>query len=584
MFTRKHIKIAFGTTFFLFAFCWYYSPGEYVLIANQDARLFFVTFEHFFSFLDRPGGALEYLGHFLTQFYRFRFLGAFVLAALLTLSYFLADEIINKSPRSKDWLIPAMLTPFLLMGMHNFYPHQIHHTLGMLLAMAFALWAPRERAKARIYHALLAPVLIFLLGGFAWLYFALILARSAGNIKLGLELLFWVLIYPVLLTTFATLLFYWIPLKDLFLQSLPVDQVYPIPLLPLIYAAWVVLWVLLANLKLDWLKVNPRWGTVAQVLTLLLGAVLILKFTHNRKNAEFFQVEKMAVQKDWDALLRYADQHPSSNLFGTFYTNLALVNKGMLCSSLFNYPQPYGRRGLCFNWEEKEEILKRGGDFFWTIHFVNEAHHWSFESMIVNGYTQRNLKMLIQTELVRGHHRVAQKYIRLLERALFQKKIARGFQTFVNHPETIGDDSELGPREDVAFRENFFTDGINLENNLRLLIANDPGNRQAFDYLLALLLLEKRVDDIALLLPSYKAIHKRELPQLLEECLLIYKLLHRNEIAPALEVSEQTRLRFDRYFKVLQSARDQSQAARALYPEYKNSFWFHMNFGKIPTP
>jgi hypothetical protein len=584
MFKRRHINTWYGAAFFLFAFFWLYYPGEYVLIANQDLRLFFVSKEHFFSFLDRPGGVLEYLGHFLTQFYRFRIPGALILAALLTASYFLAVEILSKSSRRRELLILAMMVPLILLGMHNFYPHQIQHSLGFFLAISFALLVPKDGRKERIFHALAVPLLYFLLGGFVWFYCALVLARHAGKRKLMPDLLFWVLAYPALLIFLSSVLFLIHSARELFLISLPLDQAYPIPWLPFIFAGWVILMVVLDSLEFNGIKVKHKWGVVIKIITLLSGAFLILNFTYNRKNAEFFQIEKLAVEEDWAGLLSYVDQHPSSNLFGTFYTNLALVNTGKLNSALFNYPQPYGRRGLSFNWEEKEEILKRGADFFWAIRFINEAHHWAFESMIVNGFTQRNLKMLIQTELARGHYRVAQKYIHLLERSLFHKKMAGDFQAILDHSVSMGEDSEIGPGVRLSFRNIFFTDGLDLEKNLRNLIANDPENQAAYDYLMALLLLEKRVDDIALLLPSYAAIHTGELPRLLEESLLIYKLLHRDETTPEMGISEQTRIRFDSYFKVLQSARDQNQAARILYPEYKSSFWFHMNFGTLPSP
>lgn len=584
MFKQRHFETWYGAAFFLFAFFWLYVPGEYVLIANRDLRLFFVSMEYFISFLDRPGGILEYLGHFLTQFYRFRISGALILAALLTASYFLTAEMLSKSSRRNILLIMAMMVPIILLGMHNFYPHQIQHSLGFILAISFALLVPKDARKERIFHALAVPLFYFLLGGFVWFYCALVLARHAGNRKLKLDLLFWVLVYPALLIFLSSVLSLIHSAWELFFIGLPLDQVYPIPLLPFIFAGWVILMVLLNSLDPDWIQVKYRRGLGIKIMTLLSGAFLILNFTFNRKNAAFFHIEKLAVEEDWDGLLSYVEEHPSSNLFGTFYTNLALVNTGMLCSSLFNYPQPYGRRGLSFHWEEKEEILKRGADFFWAIHFINEAHHWAFESMIVNGFTQRNLKMLIRTELARGHYRVAQKYMHLLERSLFHKKLARDFQTIPDHRESRAEESEIGSAGSLSFRNNFFTDGLDLEKNLRLLIVNQPENLPAYEYLMALLLLEKRVDDIALLLPSYAAIHTGKLPPLLEESLLIYKLLHRDETTPDMEISEQTRIRFDRYFKLLKSARDQNQAARILYPEYQSSFWFHMNFGRIATP
>ena len=155
-------------------------------------------------------------------------------------------------------------------------------------------------------------------------------------------------------------------------------------------------------------------------------------------------IEEFAVNEEWGALLRYADAHPSTNLFGTFYTNLALYHQDRLCRSLFHYPQPFGRRGLCFEWDAKGEVLRRGSDFFWAIGFINEAHHWAFESMIVDGITRRNLRRLIQTELVNGNLVLAEKYIGLMNRTLFDQGLARHYARFIDDPGLIGQDPELG--------------------------------------------------------------------------------------------------------------------------------------------
>jgi len=574
----------YGAALFLLSFVWFYFPGEYVLIANQDVSLFFTTPEYFLSFLDRPGGMLEYLGHFLTQFYRFHLAGALILSVLLTLSYFLTTGIVKRASGKMNLLILAMIAPVLMMGMHNFYPHQIHHSLGFIITLGFAMMIPEDRAKRRIYHALAVPVLYFLSGGFVWFYCVLMLSMAiTGNLKSNVENLLSALAYPALIVVLGSVLIFVYPLGHLLFISLPMEQTYPIPLLPYIFAGSVILMILLSRLKFQWSFLKSGWSFVPETILLLTGAFLILSFTHNRKNVDFFNIEKLAIQDDWGGLLRYVDQHPSSNLFGSFYTNLALVKQGELCSSLFNYPQSFGRRGLCFGWEAKDEILKRGSDFFWAIGLVNEAHHWAFESMVVNGFTRRNLKRLIQTELARGNNRVAQKYIRLLEKTLFDRNMARQYMAFIESPETIVKDREIGPRMNAIFTGNFFTDGLDMEKNLRSMIAINPENRPAFEYLMALLLLEKRVDEIALLLPEYLNLTGGELPQLVEESLLIYKLLHREEALPDISISESTMQRFDKYFKVLQGSRNQNEAARTLYPEFKNSFWFHMNFGNIPT-
>jgi len=54
------IKTLLGILLFIISFLWFFFPGEYVLIANRDLSLFLTTPGYLGSFLDRPGGLLEY--------------------------------------------------------------------------------------------------------------------------------------------------------------------------------------------------------------------------------------------------------------------------------------------------------------------------------------------------------------------------------------------------------------------------------------------------------------------------------------------------------------------------------------------
>ena len=58
------------------------------MIANQDQGIFLTTPDFLISFLDRPGGLLEYLGVLLNQFLQFRLIGALLLGSIATMGFF----------------------------------------------------------------------------------------------------------------------------------------------------------------------------------------------------------------------------------------------------------------------------------------------------------------------------------------------------------------------------------------------------------------------------------------------------------------------------------------------------------------
>ena len=579
------VKTIPGILLFIISFLWFCFPGEYVLIANRDLTLFINSPGYLGSFLDHPGGLLEYAGSFLNQFFRFRVAGALVLSGVITSAYLATGSLVVRITGKKELFVIGILCSVLLLGMHNYYPHQLTHTLGFILAIRLVVVSPMERIRRRIFLAIAVPLIYLVSGGYVWFFGGLMLAEEIIKIrKIDYASALLSVLYPAIIIACGASLVYLDPLAKLAVWPLPFGEAYGKSPWPYLFIGMMILWLVLARIPFRIVKLNHVWNMLIQTSVCVLGLLLIVNFSFNRKNGEFFQIEKLALSQDWDELLTYTAEHPSRNLFGAFYTNLALANSGKLCTGLFQYPQSFGRRSLCFGWDAKGEILRRGSDFFWTVHFVNEAHHWAYESMIIDGFTLRNLTRLIQTELVRGNYKLAEKYVDLLGNAMFQKKIAQHYARFLYNLEAIESDLELGPRMKVQMKQDFFAEGMDLEINLRSLLANNPSNLPAYDYLMALLLLEKEVDKIAAALPAYLEASGGLLPPLLDESLMVYKITHREENQSHLNVSPATLQRFDAYTRTLRQSRDQDEAARALYPTYGSSFWFYLNFVSLPNP
>ncbi len=564
----------------LFSFFWFSGPARYALLANQDQTLFLTTRDYLFSALQHPGGPLEYTGSFLSQFLRFPPAGALVISALVVSAFFLSVSWAKEAGGKQERLMAGVLSAIMVAAMHNYYPHQLYHTLGIILALGAALLVPQNRAGQRRFFLFAVPLLYFYSGGFVWLFVLLWLFRRFALFReIDAEGVLWVTLYPGIWLLASYFLFTYPP-GDLVVNPLPLGNGYGNPLWPLIFTAWICLMPLLVSMVARWSAGQVVKGATLTAGALAASAVMILT-SHHPKNAEFFTIESMAVKEDWKGLLQYVGKHPSTNLFGNYYTNLALMHEGRLCSELFDYPQPFGRRALCFEWDAKGEILRRGSDFFWAIGFVNEAHHWAYESMVVDGITRRNLQRLIQTELVLGHRKLAEKYIGILERTLFDRALAGHYRDLLSDSLALAGDPELGPKAGIRFDHDFFADGLDLERNLKNLIDNDPSPGPPLEYLMALYLLERRVDEIVHLLPAYLERSGGTLPALLDETLLVYKITNREDNRTGLAVSQATIRKFDDYSQILRQSGGHEEAARKLYPLYGNTFWYYLNFRSI---
>ena len=95
-----------------------------MLIANEDLSLFELSFSYFRTFLDRPGGLLEYAGCFLNQFYRSRLAGALILGGMfLYHAWKLFDETATRQPiRTFVFSINYLMWLFGIMLVDHYIP------------------------------------------------------------------------------------------------------------------------------------------------------------------------------------------------------------------------------------------------------------------------------------------------------------------------------------------------------------------------------------------------------------------------------------------------------------------------------
>ena len=224
-----------GLLLFILALLWFYYPGEYVIVANQDLTLFIKSPEYLLSFFDRPGGLLEYFGSFLSQFFRFRLTGAITLSMLIVTGYYAAQSLFTRISGKKSPFIAGLIASVLLIGMHNFYPHQLSHSLGLILAIALAARTPTDQSRRRVFLAIAVPLIYLLSGGFVWFFCGLVLAGNlAGRGKMDIPSVLLAILYPGIIILGASLLYLY-PWNELMIAQLPLGQEYGSSLWPILF-------------------------------------------------------------------------------------------------------------------------------------------------------------------------------------------------------------------------------------------------------------------------------------------------------------------------------------------------------------
>src|SRR5665648_797293 len=108
--TDKILSLAFGIIVFLF-FAFIY---PFHLNYQEQYQLFLFTGDYFFGYMAKPGGFSDYIGNFFTQFFFYSWVGAIIIALLLTLLQ-RAVWLISKRLGAKSLFVPLTFIPSCLL-------------------------------------------------------------------------------------------------------------------------------------------------------------------------------------------------------------------------------------------------------------------------------------------------------------------------------------------------------------------------------------------------------------------------------------------------------------------------------------
>ena len=202
--------------------------------------------------------------------------------------------------------------------------------------------------------------------------------------------------------------------------------------------------------------------------------------------------------------------------------NLALIEKGILTNSLFDYPQ-HGPLSIAFITNYKVPDIRLAHVLF-TMGNMAATQNLAFNAcQIPNGYNPTMLKMILQIDLMRGAYPVALKYIELLEKSLFYSKWATEQRKFLFNDELVEQDAFLGMGRRSFPKEEAFVLYNSPMDDLYKILDTNPENTKAMDYALAYLLLAKDINHVRDFVDRYYGTSGLKiLPIPVQEALIFY--------------------------------------------------------------
>ena len=480
-FLSKHadwlLTLFFGLVVFLFWECRY----PFALTFQEQLQLFLFDGDYFCERMAEPGGLARYVGEFLVQFYNATVIGALIIAIL----FMMVQRLTWRLMRCEDYyylsLIPALVLWFA-MGDENV---MLAYVVALIMAMGCILGLrPLERLNpiGRVIIALVAlPLLYWLIGPLALLVAVCMvptwLAGLAVIYVVALVLVSaWLLPYP--LVRLAVGIGYY---------RFPVTIPYLLLLIP----------VLIAMMHYGCRHLpKPKQG-VKYALILAITALLFVPqhYGFDAKKYELMEYDYLVRIKDWNGIIAKAEQQTPDKPMSVSATNLALAMTNQLGERAFEFYQR-GSQGLLPPFERNYATTQLTGEIYFHLGLVNTAQRLAFEAMeAISNYNKsgRALKRLVETNVINGQYKVADKYLKMLEKTIFYRRWAERMRAMLGDEKAINAHPLYGTLRQYRLQEDFLFSDTELDKICGQLFMHNHQNQMAAQYLLLLPLLDRDV-------------------------------------------------------------------------------------------
>ncbi len=567
---------------------------EPVLEYHSYGRYFYRQRAFLETFLGHPGGLASYAGVFLAQLNCFNWLGAlvFVLSeCVVFLTTLVCLARINGRAPGFVALVPVFA--FLLLRNCCGCPVVVM-SAGFLLALAASaahLSASWRRAwLSMVVSGLISGLLFYLAGLWNALLFAvlccLFVIFQMRNCPAGLASLVPALAVPLVAIRAGNLTIS--GLVDAFPEG--VDR---IPAAAF-YASVPVMAAVLALLAKAagassanvpsvtqetatpaprlgrWFEI-PRRGQVVVVLAFLLGGATVW-LSFDRRQKLLAEIDYHASRGEYEEVLAAARQVKVLDHPAKVRLLLALYHTGQLAETLFSFHNmideaPFERAGEDYR-AQSQSLLELG--------LINDAEHAAHEALELQGDRPDLLRLLARVNLVKNRPQAAQIFLNVLSRIPFQGQRANNSWPAMDPQMPATDLAFLTGLRARMLTNDVVHDGLPVGRLLGVLLAANPTNRMAFEYVMAYHLLDLEVKEAVERLRLLDNFNYAQMPRPYEEALLLFQQaagvrveLNGRAIRP------ETVERFRQFTEAVLRLKGSAEEQAALAARFGDTYWYY---------
>lgn len=577
----KYIIYFTGLILFLALIFCFQTTNEYHFYYIEQLQLFQLSWQYIAKKLIYPGGFSLLAGEFFLQYFTVPYVGAIVFSALLVGVTIFTQKIIKCiTPSVELWGLSflPMLALLLVQYDINYY---LQGTVAYLLMLVFFYsYICIKSFKYRLALGVFQTPLLFWWGGSVALLFliGLVLWELFSRVKKK-----YLIILPVII--FCGLVFGSIHgaiLPEYRFAFLP-DLYYHPQLNPpaLIYLSWgafpVVLLVAFLCRKI---RISTTKSKIINITVQgLLIALLCIWSIPRYNKADSYQLKKLDYYvrtQQWDAIIDES-AGPLNNYLYICQLNLALMERGEFADRLFFFDQ-HGVDGLLRPWDKTFVVSNLLSDIYFSLGDIALAQRTAFEALTtVHGdVNPRNLKRLVQTNLIYGSYPVAEKYIAVLERTFAYKEWAKAHRKFLYDDAAVAADPLLGAKRQGLTANNHMSQLDGVIPDLIQQAEENPINQLPIQFVGVTYLLSKDLASFQHMIEKYYGTPVLpKLPHSFQEAVI---MLSENDPDYWLrfDVSDVVIQRFMTYRETVLRNRNNSQALPTLLRNsYANTYWYY---------
>jgi hypothetical protein len=301
----------------------------------------------------------------------------------------------------------------------------------------------------------------------------------------------------------------------------------------------------------------------------------------------FVLAHDLSLRKQWGEVLELSRTLPrgTSNVYFHHDVIRALYHTGRLPYDMFDFPQT--PHGLLLTHEEKASYLTQLKlcDFFIELGRVNIAEKLASEILAAKRHSGIVVEKMAWINIIKGQNRTARIYLNALRKDPACRGTAGALLGALDGGFAPDETAYIDNIRSCMYEEGHpGTGDESVEQMLTGLLARNPGNKMAFEYLMACYLLEGRVDKIAANIERFAELGYPGIPTLYEEAMIIHFGSQGGKIdLNKFNIRRETIDCYMKFVRIRNSVRPNNRQAvlNRLISEFGSSYFFYCTFGRV---